>query len=149
VLLAPFWGAWCMWLGWRTCVRVAPWFGYQPHYRHHGNYYEFDGRQVRVWFAVTELWVAVDDVLDVMGYTGEARDIVRIRAVAGDDAVLRIEGLRPWVFTEEGLRLWLARRGGDTAHRFARWFEQEVVAPFRKRRALDAQAQQRANEAAP
>jgi hypothetical protein len=143
VLLAPFWAAWCMWLAWRTWVRVVPWLGYQAHQRYQGNYYEFDGRQVRIWFAVTELWIAVDDVLDALGYEGEARDVARIRAVAGDDAVLRIEGLRPWVFTEAGLRLWLARRGGDIANRLDRWFEIQVVAPFRKRRLLDEQAQQR------
>ena len=149
VLLAPFWAAWCMWLAWRTWVRVVPWLGYQPHQRYHGNYYEFDGRQVRIWFAVTELWIAVDDVLDALGYEGEARDVARIRAVAGDDAVLRIEGLRPWVFTEAGLRLWLARRGGDIANRLDRWFEQQVVAPFRKRRLLDEQAQQRHEDTRP
>jgi hypothetical protein len=141
VLLAPFWAAWLLWLGWRGWMRLSPWFGYAPHYRFHGNYYEFDGRQIRIWFDVADLWIAVDDVLDALQVQGVARDVERLRSLAGADAVQRVEGLRPWVFTADGLRRWLGRRGGEGAHRLDRWLEAEVLAPFRRRRELDAQAQ--------
>jgi hypothetical protein len=143
VMVAPFWAAWLIWLAWRGWARLSPWLGYAPHYRFHGNYYEYDGWQIRIWFDVTELWIAVDDVLDALRVEGVARDVERLRSLAGAEAVQRIEGLRPWVFSSAGLRLWLARRGSDAAHRFDRWLEAEVLAPFRRRRELDAQAQRR------
>lgn len=138
VLVAPFWAAWLMWLLWRGAVRMAPWFGYRPHYRYHGNYYEFDGRQVRIWFDDERVWVAVDDVLDVLELEGVARDVERLRALAGPDAVQRLDGVRGWVFSGAGLALWLARRGGATANRLAQWFDHQVHAPHRRRREREA-----------
>lgn len=39
------------------------------------------------------------------------------------------------VFTERGLIAWLERRRDDKTVRLQRWYEREVIAPYRRRRA--------------
>lgn len=135
VLVAPLWFAWLLWLAWRAWTRFGP----SPDRRWHGSWFEFDGLQIRVLFEDDAVLLVADDVLDAFGLTGHARDPERIRQIAGRDGlVLRTElGARGKLcFTERGLRAWLERRVDPRAAKFVRWYDTQVIAPYRRRREI-------------
>jgi hypothetical protein len=135
VLVAPLWLIWLLWLLWRAWTRIGP----APQTRWHGNWFEFDGTPVRVLFEDETILLAADDVFDAFGLKGHARDPERVRAIAGRDSLVPrgAGGLRDTpFFTERGLRAWLERRTDAQAAKFVRWYETQVVAPYRRRREL-------------
>lgn len=125
------WLLWPLWRGGRAlwhALRTAP---YRPW---NGSYYEYDGRQVRVLFDDDAIFVVAADVHAVLGLEGRATAPVRVRAIAGRDGLVRVEGVRDDVFTERGLAAWLQRRTDGKSVSFRRWFETQVIAPHRRRR---------------
>ncbi len=136
LLTAPFWVLWMLWPlyrlwgGWARRGRHGRWQAWQ------GNYYEFDGQQVRVVFDDEQIWFAADDVFDAMRLDGRRRDVERARLVAGRDGLSNLPGSDLLVFSEKGLSAWLERRQDPDALKFARWLEHQVIAPYRRRREL-------------
>jgi hypothetical protein len=140
VLAAPFWGLWALWAvyrGGRLVVRRLAQSGARAW---SGNYYEFDGRQIRIQFDGDEIWFGARDVFAVLNTPASARDPERVRQIVGRD------GLRPapfselLCFSERGLNAWLDRRTDPTAAAFARWVELQVIRPYRRRLELGATA---------
>jgi hypothetical protein len=102
-----------------------------------GAYYEFDGRQIRILFDDEgQAWLSADDVLDVFGLQGHARDRERLRLIAGRDGLRAAPGTQLACFTERGLRAWLERRTERMAGQFAHWLNTQVLAPHRRKREL-------------
>lgn len=119
-----------------------------------GSYYEFDGRQLRILFDDEgQVWLAADDILDIFGLTGPARDREpvalpggitltltgpardreHLRLMAGRDGVRFAPGIRLACFTERGLRAWLERRSGRRVGQFVHWLDTQVLVPHRRK----------------
>src|SRR5512136_1797510 len=100
VLSAPFWALWLLWplyrlwAFWARRGRHSKWQAWQ------GNYYEFDGRQVRVLFDDEQIWFAADDVFDALRLDGRQRDSDRNRLVAGRDGLAELPDSGLLAFTE-------------------------------------------------
>jgi hypothetical protein len=136
VLTAPFWVVWLLWplyrgwAFWRRRARHSRWQDWD------GNHYEFDGCQVRVFFDDDRILVAADDVFDALRLEGRLRDTERARLIAGRDGIAPLPGSDLLAFSEMGLSAWLERRTDPDAGKFARWWQHQVVNPYRRRREL-------------
>jgi hypothetical protein len=135
VLAAPFWALWLLWLLYRGARPVLRWLRLPAA---HGNHYEFDGHPVRIAFDGDEIWFAAADVFEILGSAADHRQAERVRLIVGRDG-LREAPSGVLSFSEKGLAAWLDRRSERVAGRFARWVETQVIAPYRRRRALDLQ----------
>ncbi len=133
-LTAPLWAAWLLWLLWRAVAGVGQWAVHHASGRWHGNYFEFDGRQVRVVFDDDDVYVAAADVFAVLDTDARGRRPERVRLVAGGDGLIELTQPKLLAFTEAGLRAWMQRRSDKAATRFMTWLDDEVVAPYRVRR---------------
>ena len=126
--VAMVWPAWRLALWLRHALRedvLAAW---------RGSYYEFDGRQLRILFDDDgQVWLAADDILDIFGLTGTARDREHLRLMAGRDGVRAAPGTRLQCFTERGLRAWLERRSGRRVGQFVHWLDTQVLVPHRRK----------------
>ena len=136
VLVAPFWGVWLLWPTYRF---VRLWWRWQ--YKGgwgewNGTYYEFDGRQIRIFMDGDSIWIAADDVFDALGLQGRQRNVARVREIAGRDGLTRPPGSRLLAFSEIGIRAWLDRRTDTVAHKFSYWLDKQVIAPYRRRQEL-------------
>lgn len=136
VLVAPVWLIWALFVCWRAWRRFGP----DPLHHWHGQWFEHDGRQVRVLFEGEAILLSAADVFDVFELQGHARDPDRVRLIAGRDGLVPRQsgGSRQLLFfTERGLRAWLERRADVQAGKFARWYDTQVVAPYRRRREIE------------
>jgi len=133
VFLAPFWGVWLLWLCVRGGIWVRGWLGATVWGQWNGNYFEYDGRQIRILFDGPDIFVATADVLSVCGIEGRSRELDRVRMVAGRNGVVPVPGARLMCFTERGLMAWLEGRSDSQCVKFQRWFVQHVVRPYRQR----------------
>ncbi len=133
---APALALWLLWPLWRGARAFWHWTRTRPQAEWHGVYFEFDGRQIRVFFDGDDYWVAADDVHDVFGLTGRARAPERVRMIVGRDGLAIAPGTRLLAFTERGLEAWMERRTDRVAADFKRWFDTQVIAPQRRKRAL-------------
>lgn len=136
VLAAPFWALWLLWAiyrGLRFALRLLHGAGWS---RWSGQYFEFDGRQMRIVFDGDEVFFAAADVFDALGTTAAARDPERVRQVVGRDGLRMVSDAGLPCFSEKGLAAWLDRRTDPTAAKFARWIEMQVLRPYRRRREL-------------
>jgi len=140
VLAAPFWGLWFLWALYRGFHLVSRWIGQSGRRQSSGRYYEYDGREIRIRFDGDDVWFAAADVFDVLGTAGGARDPERVRLIVGRDGLKTAPGSQLLCFSEKGLAAWLDRRTELSAGKFARWVETQVVAPYRRRRELEATA---------
>lgn len=140
VLTAPFWGLWLLWPVYRGLRRWLHWQAESVWVDWHGNYYEFDGHQIRILFAGDAVWFVAADVLDTLGITGHQRNPDRIRQIAGRDGLVVPPQGRLLAFSETGLKAWLDRRTDLTAHKFHRWVDKQVLEPYRRRRDLEGES---------
>lgn len=136
ILAAPFWALWALWALYRAGRVLLRWLRHSGSREWSGNYYEFDGRQVRILFDGDEIWFAARDVFDVLGTPPGARDPGRVRLLVGRDGLRAAPASGILSFTEKGLAAWLDRRTDRTANLFARWVDLQVVRPYRRRREL-------------
>jgi hypothetical protein len=132
-LSAPLWAAWLPWLQWRGTAVLRHWFARCAFGRWHGNYFEFDGWQIRIDFDGDEIFVAAADVFDALGIEVRGRECERHRLIAGGDGLKVLPGDNLRAFTERGLQAWMERRTDAVAVRFGKWYERTVVDPRRKR----------------
>ncbi len=136
VLVAPFWGLWLLWPAYRA---MRGWWRWQHEGvwgEWNGTYYEFDGRQIRILMQGDSIWIVADDVFDALDLRGRQRDPARVREIAGRDGLVRPPGSRLLAFSEIGIKAWLDRRTDTVAHKFSRWLDKQVIAPYRKRREI-------------
>lgn len=134
-LLTPLWALLLLWPLWRGARRLWRAIVDAPHQEWNGNYFEFDGRHIRVLVDDGHaLWVCADDVFDALGITGRGRHPERVRLDAGRDGLSLLPGARLLWFSERGLLAWLARRRGERGIAFARWLDAEMLGPQRRRR---------------
>ena len=138
VLAAPFWGLWALWALYRGARLVLRWLRHSGWQEWSGQYYEFDGRQIRIVFDGDDIWFAAADVFEVLETAREARDPERVRQIVGRDGLRPAPGTDLLSFSEKGLAAWFDRRTDRTASLFARWIETQVVQPYRRRRELEA-----------
>jgi hypothetical protein len=125
---------WPLWRGGRW-LRDAVVDGPQQAWQ--GRYYEFDGRQVRIFVDDDDaLWICAADVLDAVGAQGIARETARVRLAAGRDGLRRAPGSRVLCFTERGLAAWLERRTDARSAAFGRWLTHQVLRPHNRRQEL-------------
>ena len=136
VLVAPFWGLWLLWPVYRALRAWWFWQNEGAWGEWNGAYYEFDGRQIRVLTQDDSIWIVASDVFDVLGLHGRQRNAARARHVAGRDGLTHAPGSRLLAFTEKGIRAWLERRTDADANKFSRWLDNQVIAPYRRRREL-------------
>ena len=136
VLVAPFWAMWLLWPVYRAAHRWWRWHAEASLTQWNGVYYEFDGRQIRVLTQGESIWIAADDVFDVLGLKGRQRNPARVRQIAGRDGLVQVPGSRRLAFSEVGIRAWLDRRTDVAAGKFAYWLDKQVIAPYRKRTEL-------------
>jgi len=132
-IAAPAWATWLLWLLWRGSSALRHAAKRRAYGRWHGNYYEFDGRQIRIVFDGDEIFIAAADVFDAFGIEPRGREPDRVRLIAGRDGLTELPGDKLLHFTERGLRAWMERRTDVAAVGFRKWFERMVVAPQRKR----------------
>lgn len=133
-IVALYGGLLALWPVWRGSRWLLQAFKYGPHAAWQGAYYEFDGHQVRVVFDDEgAAWLGADDVLDVFGLRGHARNRERLRLIAGRDGVRRAPGTALLCFTERGLRAWLERRTERRVGQFVHWLDTQVLAPQRRK----------------
>jgi hypothetical protein len=132
---APAAALWLFWPLYRGGGALWRWMKAAPHAPWNGAYYEFDGRQMRLLFDDDDIYVVADDVFAALDLHGHATEAARVRVVAGKDGLRQLPDHSEFVFTERGLNAWLERRTGANAVRLRRWFEREVLAPHRNRRA--------------
>jgi hypothetical protein len=114
VLSAPFWALWLLWpvyRAWALWTRAARRSRGQEW---QGNYYEFEGRAVRVLHDADGIWFAADDAFDALGLDDAQRDAER--HFASDHP-----GSGAPVFSPERLAAWLDRRSDAAALRFREW----------------------------
>jgi hypothetical protein len=138
VLTAPFWLMWLLWPVYRGLRALWRWqseAGWGPW---QGQYYEFDGRQIRILFDGDDIWFVADDVFDALGISGHQRNPERVRQIAGRDGLASPPGSRRLAFSERGLAAWLERRADLAAHKFGIWVVKQVIEPFRRRREFEA-----------
>ena len=138
VLAAPFWGVWALWALYRFARTIMRWLGHSGWREWSGQYYEFDGRQIRILFDGDEVWFAAADVFDALDTPRPARNAERVRHIVGRDGLRAAPGSDLLSFSEKGLAAWLDRRTDRTASLFARWVETQVMQPYRRRRELEA-----------
>ncbi len=132
--VAPLWAGWLLWLLWRGLVNARHWAAHRAYGQWHGNYFEFDGQQLRVVFDDDDVYIAAADVFDALGTDKRGRETERVRLIAGADALIDLTDQRLIAFTENGLRAWMQRRTEPTATKFMAWLDNEVIAPYRTRR---------------
>lgn len=133
-LTAPLWAAWLLWLLWRLAANAHHWAARRAYGKWHGNYFEFDGRQVRVVFDDDNIYLAAADVFDVLETDEHGRVPERVQMIAGRDGLIDLPDRNLLVFTECSLRAWMERRTDPKAAKFIAWVDNEVVAPYRRRR---------------
>lgn len=138
ILVAPFWGAWLLWPLYRVGLGFLRWQHGGAWAEWNGRYYEFDGRQIRIWMQGESIWLAAVDVFDALGLHGRQRDAARVREIAGRDGLVKPPGSRLLAFSEIGIRAWLDRRTDPAAHKFLHWLDKQVIAPHRKRQEIEA-----------
>lgn len=135
-LTAPFWILWLLWpvyrglrawWSWQFDSIWGPWLG---------QYYEFDGRQIRILFEGDAIFFVASDVYDALGITGHQRNPERVRQIAGRDGLILAPSSRHLAFSETGLAAWLDRRRDLAAHKFSIWVAKQVVEPYRRRREM-------------
>lgn len=132
--VAPLWAAWLLWLLWRLAANARHWAARRAYGEWHGNYFEFDGRQVRVVFDEDDIYLCAEDVFDALGTDEHGRASERVRRIAGRDGLVELPDRKMLAFTELGLRAWMERRTEPKAVKFMAWLDKQVVAPYRKRR---------------
>jgi hypothetical protein len=137
VLAAPFWGLWALWALYRGARLVLRWLSSSGWQEWSGQYYEFDGRQIRILFDGDDIWFAAADVFEVLETPRTARDPQRVRQLVGRDGLRPAPGTDLLSFSEKGLGAWFDRRTDRTASLFARWIDTQVVQPYRRRRELE------------
>ena len=136
VLLAPFWGAWLLWLVVRGARWFRAWVDETIWGEWNGSYFEYDGRQMRVLFDGDSIFIAARDVFVACGIGSRGRDIERARLIAGRDGVVPAPESRLMCFTERGFRAWMERRTDPASGKFVLWFDRQVVNPYRRRREM-------------
>jgi hypothetical protein len=137
VLTAPFWVIWFLWPVYRVLRVLWSWQQQASWGPWQGQYYEFDGRQIRILFDGDDIWFVANDVFDALGISGHQRNPERVRQIAGRDGLAAAPGSRRLAFSERGLAAWLERRADLNAHKFGIWVTKQVIEPFRRRRELD------------
>jgi hypothetical protein len=137
VLVAPFWGLWLLWPVYRGLRAWWRWQSESAYGQWQGQYYEFDGRQIRILFDEDRIWFVADDVFDALGIEGHQRNPERVRLIAGRDGLASAPGSRRLAFSETGLAAWLDRRADLGAHKFGIWVTKQVIEPFRRRCELE------------
>ena len=116
VLSAPFWALWLLWpvyRAWAFWTRSARRTQGQEW---QGNYYEFEGRTVRVLHDADGVWFAADDAFDALGLDDAQRDAER-------HVVFEHPGSGLPVFSRERLAALLDRRSDAVSLRFREWAE--------------------------
>lgn len=137
VLAAPFWGVWALWALYRLARTIMRWLGHSGWREWSGQYYEFDGRQIRILFDDDDVWFSAADVFEALNTPRPARNAERVRHIVGRDGLRDAPGSDLLSFSEKGLAAWLDRRTDRMSSLFARWVEAQVVQPYRRRRELE------------
>jgi hypothetical protein len=138
-LLAPVLALLVFWPLWRIGRATIRALLNAPHTPWQGQYFEFDGRQIRVLFDDEDrVWTCARDVFDALGTRTGARIPQRVRLLVGRDGLADAPGTRLLCFTERGLAVWLERRTGRQAAAFQRWWLNEVLNPYRKRQEIES-----------
>lgn len=137
LLVAPFWGMWLLWPGYRVMRAWWRWQHEGAWGEWNGKYYEFDGRQIRVLMRGDSIWIAADDVFDALDLQGRQRNAARVRQIAGRDGLVRPPGSHVLAFSEIGIKAWLDRRTDADAHKFSNWLDKQVITPYRNRQNID------------
>jgi hypothetical protein len=96
----------------------------------HGAYYEFDGRQVRIFEDEGRLWFVAIDVARALGWRR-----IPHRFLSTQRHRLRpVEGTRLQATDMAGLEILLGARREQNCGRFLRWARSEVEAPWLRKR---------------
>jgi hypothetical protein len=102
----------------------------QPLERWHGNYYSFDGYQVRIIEDLGRTWIVLNDA--------KARAKLQVSETElkslGPDALLHLEEFRTRAIVDTALLTLLSRRNYPDANKFRLWLEREVLPPLHRKR---------------
>jgi hypothetical protein len=126
VVVAPF-------LVTSTFTIVTEWVRFardQPLERWHGNYYSFDGYQVRIIEDGGRTWIVLNDAAArAKMQVGESE----LKAL-GPDALLHLEEFKTRAISDEALLTLLSRRNYPDANKFRLWLQRDVLPPLHRKR---------------
>jgi hypothetical protein len=141
VTLAPLIALLILWPAWRGggwlwhALRVqayGPWQGAMHAFKDQ-RLRVIEGDDGRIGFVA-------DDVFDIFGLTGRARDPAHVTVIAGTDGLVRSPGAGLLCFTERGLEAWLAGRTERRAMAFRHFVRAQVLEPRARRLERDGPA---------
>ncbi|MCX9155030.1 hypothetical protein OPU71_02695 [Niveibacterium sp. 24ML] len=125
LIVVPFTHASFGLLRWARKRHLKPW---------DGRWYEFDGRQIRIFEQADHSWICAEDVFAVFGEVSDKVTHERYRTRFGALGYREPAGESLVCFSEAALRRYLSLRSDDTARRFARWLGQTLFAHEKRRR---------------
>jgi hypothetical protein len=100
-----------------------------------GQWYEFDGQQVRVFEIDGVLWAVASDCYKALG-----KDVPKDLRMGYQPAELaRIPDSKLMGFTEAGVQAFARKWSGRDADRFGLWYHKQVSAPFHRKREINAE----------
>jgi hypothetical protein len=103
-----------------------------------GRWYEFDGRQIRVFEQPEHSWIAAEDVFACLGEVADDVTLARYESRYGQLGFRPPPGEKLVCFSEAALRRYLSMRSDQRSREFSRWLERDVLFAHEKRRSLPA-----------
>jgi hypothetical protein len=100
-----------------------------------GQWYEFDGQQVRILEIDGALWAVASDCYKALGK--KPPDNLRARYKSSELAVIPDSKLMG--FTEAGVQAFARNWSGRDADRFGLWYHGQVAMPFHRKREMNAE----------
>jgi len=98
-----------------------------------GRYFEYEGRQVRIYWDRESIWIVADDVFVHLGERPDAVARKKTQIRLGADHFAKIPDVHLDGFSEDGLLRYLGKNQRSEFHRLKLWFEREVFPNIHKR----------------
>ncbi len=102
----------------------------QPLERWQGNYYSFDGYQVRIIEEGATVWIVLDDALARAKVQASETELAKLDA----GSLCHLESVGRRAIAANALLTLLARRNYRDANVFRLWLEREVLPPIHRKR---------------
>jgi len=101
-----------------------------------GRYFEYESRQVRIYWDSEAVWIVADDVFIHLGEHPDAVARKKIQIRLGADHFAKIPDVGLDGFTGEGLLRYLGKSQRSEFHRLKLWFEREALPNIHNRQEL-------------
>ena len=129
VIVVVLWGALLAKPILECLIWVYRYFRDAPLKPYQGNYYAFDGKQVRIFEISQALWVVDIDILAIIGMAHSESS----RRLARPLEYRYIENQKLWVYSEQAALRLVQNSKHSNAHRLKFWLQREVYFPYSQR----------------